>query len=331
LNKTKCSKTNYCIKFIGNNIEIKNKTNTTYSNYKNDKPIIKVNLKKHVKSSTELMKFVNVNSTNKNKKNKITKNNNSILSACTRHSINTSQIFINEIINKKKTLNSPSHSKNSTILKISKTLKENNNILNKIKTTPKYNKINKGEGFSSLEKKSYVGSNNKGYYSLKYELSLKNNGSNASKNKFSKNSFKPKTQSDIKTNKYSIKEDNLSKKSNKENMQSNGNEIGMDKRVKQKLLDRMNKVSKNNHGIWGGSTHIPKNGETFSEIMKSPHKDYLFGNNFYCNKKIISNENSKNDEKDLSKKDKSNDKKSQREIKVIKEYRAFSSSCNNYN
>ena len=332
LNKTNYGNTNYCIKSIGNNIEINNKTNTTYSNYKNDKPIIKVNLKKHIKSSTELMKFVNVDSTNKNKKNKITQNNNSILSACTKHSINTSQIIINEIISKKKILNSPSHSKNNTILKISKTLKENNNILNKIKTTPKYNKINKGEGFSSLEKKNYVGSNNKGYYSLKYELSMKNNSSNAIKNKFSKNSFKPKTQSDIKTNKYSIKEDNLSKKSNKENMQSNGNEYGMDERVKQKLLDRMNKVSKNNYGIWGGSACVPKNGEeTFSDIMKSPYKDCLFGNNFYCNKKIISNENSKNDEKDLSKKDKSNDIKSQREIKVIKEYRAFSSSCNNYN
>ena len=82
----------------------------------------------------------------------------------------------------------------------------------------------------------------------------------------------------------------------------------------------------------GGSTFVPKNEEeTFEEIMKSPHKDYFFENNFYCNKKIISNENSKNDEKDLSKKDKNNDKKSQREIKIIKEYRAFNSSYNNYN
>ena len=101
MKKTNCGNTNYCINSIGNNIEINNKTNTTYCNYENDKPIIKVNLKKHIKSSIELMKFVNVDSTNKNKKNKITENNNSILCASSRHSINTSQIIIYEIINKK--------------------------------------------------------------------------------------------------------------------------------------------------------------------------------------------------------------------------------------
>ena len=316
LNKTNNNINSY-LKPNNSNININTNSNTTFSNNqnKNDKPIIKVNLKKHIKSSSELIKFINVDTKNKNNKN--IKNNKSFLSACSKGSINTSQV-VNEILNKKKILKSPSQIKNNNTLKVSKTLKENN-IVNKTKTTPKYNKIHRGETFSTIEKKNYIGSNQKGYYSIKYEINIRSNNSNISKNKFIKNSFKPKTQSDIKINKYNIKEDEFMKKSNKENKENN-NDYGMDKRVKQKLLDRMNKASKNSLGyIWGNPGSKKNVPEVFCEIMKSPNKDYLFTNNFYNNKKIISNENSKNEDKDL---EKNNEKKNQKEIIVIKDYKS---------
>ena len=337
LNKTN-NNINSCNKSINSNININVNTNETYSNYQNDKnnkPIIKVNLKKHIKSSSELIKFINVDIKNKNNKNK--KNNKSFLSTCNKGSINTSQV-VKDLLNKKKILKSPLPTKNNNTLKTSKTVKENNNFMNKTKTTPKYNKIHKGETFSTIEKKNYIGSNQKGYYALKYELNLKNNNnSNINKNKCIKNSFKPKTQSDIKINKYNIKEDEYSKKSNKENKDKNydnkenkenkenyNNEYGMDKRVKQKLLDRMNKVSKNNFGyIWGctpgAKINVP---DAFKEIMKSPNKENIYSNNNYYNKKIISNENSKNEDKDLDIKEKKIDKRNQKEITIIKEYKA---------
>ena len=312
LNKTNTN-INSCTKSINTNMIVNN--NTTFTNYQNDIPIIKVNLKKRIKSSSELIKFINVDTKNKNNKN----NNKSFINNCNKSSINSSQI-LKEVLNKKKILKSPSQNKNNSTLKMSKTLKENNNALIKIKTTPKYNKIKKGETFSTIEKKSYKGSNQKGYYSIKYELNLKNNNSNISKNKYIKNSFKPKTQSDIKINKYKIKEDEYSKKSNKENKENN-NDYGMDKRVKQKLLDRMNKVSKNNIGyIWGGNQGAKKNvQEVFCDIIKSPNKENLFRNNFYRNSnKIISNENSKNEEKDFDKKEKIY---CQSQVALIKEYK----------
>ena len=330
LNKTN-NNINSCIKSINSNVNINTNANTTFSNYQNDdKLVIKVNLKKHIKSSSELIKFINVDTKNKNKKN--SKNNKSFISTCSKGSINTSQV-VNEIFNKKKIVKSPLPTKSDNTLKNSKTLKENNNIINKIKTTPKYNKIHKKETFSTIDKNNYIGSNHKGYYSIKYELGLKNNNnSNSSKNKLIKNSFKPKTQSDIKINKYNIKEDELSKKSNKEKKDNieNNNEYGMDKRVKQKLLDRMNKASKNCIGyIWGGNPGTKKNvNEAFYEIMKSPNKDYLFTNNFYCNNKIISNENSKNEDKDFDKKEKNNEKRNQKEITIIKEYKGSKLSSN---
>ena len=309
-----------CIKSISSNIY--NNSNTALLNYQNNKPIIKVNLKKHIKSSSELIKFINVDKKNKNVKNNKTKNNKSFVNTCSRGSINTSQV-IRELVNKKKILKSPSQTKNNN-LKTSKTQKENNNITNKIKTTPKYNKIHKHKTFSTIEKKNYIGSNQKGYYSIKYELNKNNNNSNITKNKFIKNSFKPKTQSDIKINKYSIKEDEYSKKSNKEN-KDNNNDYGMDKRVKQKLLDRMNKVTKNSLGIIlgnypGSKAYVP---EAFCDIMKSPNKDYnIFGNNFN-NNRIISNENSKNEEKDYEKKDKKYEKRNLKEASIIKEYNIY--------
>lgn len=320
LNKTN-NNIDSCIKSISSNIN--NNSNTALINYQNNKPIIKVNLKKHIKSSSELIKFINVDKKNKNVKNNKTKNNKSFVNTCSRGSINTSQV-IRELVNKKKILKSPSQTKNNN-LKTSKTQKENNNIINKIKTTPKYNKIHKHETFSTIEKKNYIGSNQKGYYSIKYELNKNNNNSNITKNKFIKNSFKPKTQSDIKINKYSIKEDEYSKKSNKEN-KDNNNDYGMDKRVKQKLLDRMNKVTKNSLGIIlgnypGSKAYVP---EAFCDIMKSPNKEYnIFGNNFYYNNRIISNENSKNEEKDFDKKDKKYEKRNLKETSIIKEYNNY--------
>ena len=55
--------------------------------------------------------------------------------------------------------------------------------------------------------------------------------------------------------------------------------------------------------------------------MKSPTKDFLFPNNFHYNNKIISNENSKNEDKDFEKKEKNNEKRNQKEVAIIKEYK----------
>ena len=52
--------------------------------------------------------------------------------------------------------------------------------------------------------------------------------------------------------------------------------------------------------------------------MKSPNKENLYINNnsYYYNKKIISNENSKNEDLDI--KEKNNEKRNQKEITLIK-------------
>ena len=103
------------MKSINSNMNMNNKNNDnnsakmniTFHNYINDcidKPLIRVNLKKHIKSSSQLMKFVNVNSKhNKTKSNKKTEtknkiknsrslfNNKSFINSCTKRSINSSQ------------------------------------------------------------------------------------------------------------------------------------------------------------------------------------------------------------------------------------------------
>ena len=264
-----CLYINYCMKSINSNMNMNNKNNDnnsakmniTFHNYINDcidKPLIRVNLKKHIKSSSQLMKFVNVNSKhNKTKSNKKTEtknkiknsrslfNNKSFINSCTKRSINSSQL-IKELLTKEQITKSPIKSKNNkTTLNISKsTIEKNINNINKDKDKPK-------------SKKNLVCSNNKKYYSINYELNLKSNGSTKmernknnkifNKNNKSKNYFKPKTQSDIKLHNFNIKEEN------KENTIKYDNaDYGMDKRVKQKLLDRMNKVTKNTFGnIWG--------------------------------------------------------------------------------
>ena len=338
---------NYCIKSINSkknqkfNNNNSTKINTTFHNYINDcidTPIIKVNLKKHLKSSSNLMQFINVNSKSskqkvksKTKNSRCVSNHKSFISTCTKRSINTSQL-IKELLSKKQILKSPIQTKNNnSMLKVSKTSKENStNFINKIKN--KNTKKIKAEKTSIYNKKNIVESNNKKNYSIKYEVNIRSNGSSKiDRNKKSKirnnnktkNIIKPKTQSDIKVHKYKIKEEK-----NKENMLKNENEeYGMDKRIKQKLIDRMNKVTKNTFGnIWG----VKKKNDNNSEIMKSPFKkeEYSITNKNFYDKKIISNENSKNEEREF-KNDKSIEKRNKLEFKIIKDYKGMST-YNNY-
>ena len=322
---------------IKNNINSA-KMNITFHNYINDcidKPIIRVNLKKHIKSTSQLMKFINVNSrSNKQKIKDKTKNQNSsclsnksFVSPSTKRSINTSQL-IKDLLTKKNKLKSPIKMKNNnSMLKTSKTSKENtSSFKNKVKTISKSNRNKKSNKSSNTLKKNLIASNNKKYYSIKYEINSKGNESSKidrnNKNKlYNKNSqnkiyLKPKTQSDIKVHKFNIKEEN------KENIFKNENEeYGMDKRVKQKLLDRMNKLTKNTFSnIWG----TKKNNDNFSENMKTPfiNKDFTLTHKNFYNKKIISNENSKNEERDC-KFDKSIEKRNQFEFKIIKNYKGI--------
>ena len=344
---------NYCTKsinsikstkFNNNNLT---KMNTTFHNYINDclnTPIIKVNLKKHLKSSSQLMQFINVNSKStksKSKSNpKIIKNNSrgllnnkSFINTCAKRSINTSQL-IKELLSKKNMLKSPKQIKNNnSMLKTSKTSKENNSsFISKIKNeSAKKIKVENNSIYN--HKKNIFGNNNKKYYSIKYEISLRSNGNSKidrnnnkiwNKNNKNKNYFKPKTQSDIKVHKFNIKEDK-----NRENILKNENEeYGMDKRIKQKLIDRMNKVTKNTFGnIWG----VKKKEDNYSEIMKSPfkNKDYSNTNKNFYNKKIISNENSKNEERDF-KNEKSIEKRNKFEFKIIKDYNGMNTYNNLY-
>ena len=332
---------NYCTKSINSNTNIKinnnnsTKINITYHNYINDcidTPIIKVNLKKHLKSSSHLMQFINVNSKSNKQKSKTKaksknsrSNNKSFINTCTKRSINTSQL-IKELLTKRQELKSPlKTNNNNSMLKTSKTSKEKSaSFINKLKN--KSTKNLKEEKTTTYQKQNIVGSNNKKFYSIKYEINLRSNGSK--KNERNKNDYKiwnktnktknknifiPKTQSDIKVHRFKIKEEK-----NKENILKNENEeYGMEKRVKQKLIDRMNKVTKNTFGnIWG----TKKKNCDFSEIMKSPfNKEYSITHKNFYNKKIISNENSKNDERDI-KNIKSIEKRNQFEFKIIKDY-----------
>ena len=196
--------------------------------------------------------------------------------------------------------------KSSNALKISKTLTENN-ILNRMQVTPKYNKIPKGSNAltTTLVKRNiYIGSNgknnNKG---IKYHNSTvkKNNkqlfGSSNNYKDILTNLFNHKTQSDFKTNKYFIL--------NNSNINSNNgnkynNEYGNDKHIKQKLLDRMNNATNNawQYVFRGNKNNNKNNGnkkvlmENLSEIMKSPDKK-----DFINNDTIISNESDDDIEK----------------------------------
>ena len=200
--------------------------------------------------------------------------------------------------------------KSSNALKISKTLTEEN-ILYRMQVTPKYYKIPKGgNAYTTLAKKNkFINSNEKnGTQNLK---NIKYNNSSIKKNcqimrsnnnykDILNNLFKHKTQSDFKTNKYYIL-NNSNVNSNKTKSNNNNenkylnkdNEYGMDKHVKQKLLDRMNNASNNWQYIFRGNNKGSNNNndnkkvliDNLSEIMKSPDKKDFINNNT-----IISNE-----------------------------------------
>ena len=86
----------------------------------------------------------------------------------------------------------------------------------------------------------------------------------------------------------------------------------------------MNKVTKN---TFGNIRKKKKNNDNFSDIMKSPfkNKEYSITHKNFYNKKLISNENSKNEEKDIKKE--KIEKRNQFELKIIKDYRG----SNTYN
>ena len=297
LNKTN-SNVNCCDKSISSN-----NANTTFTHYQNDRPLIRVNLKKQMKYSTELIQFINLDTKNKNEKNK--KNNDSLVNSCWKGSKYTSPM-INELINKNKILKSPLQVKNNNTLKSSKSLKDNR----------KFNKIPKSETINAIDKNPYINSNRKNYY---YELNIKStdNNSNFNKNK-SKIIVKPKTQSDIKVKNHIIIDEN-SKNENNDNKENkdNNNGNGMDEGLKQKLVDKMNKIPKNNLGyIWGGYLALKRNMKgNIGGIMKSPETYHLL----YYNKDFP-HENSKNEEKDSGQK--LNENRNQKDITIIKEYKA---------
>ena len=203
--------------------------------------------------------------------------------------------------------------KSSNALKISKTLTEQN-ILNRMQVTPKYNKIPKGGNAltTTLVKKNiYIGSNGKninsnGNKAIKYHNSSvkKNNnqffGSNNNYKDILTNLFNHKTQSDFKTNKYFVlNNSNINTNQGNKYSNNNNNEYGMDKHIKQKLLDRMNNATNNGwQYVFRGNKNSNNNGnkkvlmENLSEIMKSPDKKDLINNDT-----IISNDSDEENEK----------------------------------
>ena len=115
------------------------------------------------------------------------------------------------------------------------------------------------------------------------------------------NLFNHKTQSDFKTNKYFVlNNSNINSNQGNKYLNNNNNEYGMDKHIKQKLLDRMNNATTNGlqYVFRGNKTNNNNNGnkkilmENLSEIMKSPEKK-----DFINNDTIISNESDEEYEK----------------------------------
>ena len=269
---------------------------------------IKINLKNHNKSSSLLCKPKGIINKNKDSNSNI----NSILKILNSGGKENSQLLQN-LLKKVSDSKSPLKKyKSSNALKISKTLTEQN-ILNRMQATPKYYKIPKGgNAYTTIAKKNkFINSNEKnGTENLK---SIKYNNSSIKKNyqfvrsnnnykDILNNLFNHKTQSDFKTNKYyinnnsNIHSDNAKSNNNNENRYLINNDYGMDKHVKQKLLDRMNNATNNWQFIFRGNNSNNNNDkkvliENLSEIMKSPEKKDIMNNNT-----IISNESE--DEKD---------------------------------
>ena len=254
------------------------KNNTTNNNIKKNKDIAnknQANLLSHIKSFSYLI------GRTKNSANKYRNISNKKMNTGTKES---SEILYDLLTNNKEKINSPPKSKKNNVLKISKTLTEQN-IFSRMQTTPKYYKIPKGgKGYSTISKKNYdnTNSNTNTNTNKKY---------NNDYNMFINNLFKHKTQSDVKTNKYFINSNNSKYTTNgKEN--TNNNYYDMDKNVKQKLLDRMNNATKNNwHYIIRGNNNNNNNEsqkvllKNLSEIMQTPDKEEFLKNNT-----IISNE-----------------------------------------
>ena len=301
------------------NINLNNKlakniyTNNFINNNNNsEQQKSRINLKNHNKSSSLLIKPKGV----------VYKKNiepnadlNNIIKILNSGGKENSQ-FLENLINKVNNSNAKSplkKYKSSNALKISKTLTEQN-ILNRMQVTPKYYKIPKGgNAYSTFAKKNiYLSSNGKyateNVSNVKYNNSTmkKNNHqfmhSNNNYNDILSNLFNHKTQSDFKTNKYYILNNSNTNSNNnpKSNINTNkyinnNNDYGMDKHVKQKLLDRMNNATSSGwqYLIRGNNNNNNnKNNknqkiliENLSEIMKSPEKKDFIDNNT-----IISNE-----------------------------------------
>ena len=299
------------------------------NNYINNKNYekAKTNMKNNNKSSSSLIKQKGV-MMNKNVDYSNT-NINSILKILNSGGKENSQLLQNLLkkMNNSNTKSPMKKYKSSNALKISKTLTEQN-ILNRMQVTPKYYKIPKsGNAYTTtlVKKNIYINSNEKTgtekLKNIKYNnSSIKKNyqilNSNNNYNEILGNLFNHKTQSDFKTNKYYIlnnsnmNSNNNAKSNNNTNkyMINNNNEYGMDKHVKQKLLDRMNNATTNGWQfiLRGNNPNNHNNGnkkvlmENLSEIMKSPNK-----NDFINNNTIISNESEDENEK------KENNEKSQ--------------------
>ena len=270
----------------------------------------KINLKNHNKSSSLLCKpkgtvYKNIDSNS---------NINKILKLLNSGGKENSllQNLLKKVSNSKSPLKKY---KSSNTLKISKTLTEQN-ILNRMQATPKYYKIPKGgNAYTTIAKKNkYINSNKKNatenLKSIKYNnSSIKKNyqfvRSNNNYNDILNNLFKHKTQSDFKANKYyiinnsNINSDNAKSNNNNDNRYLINNDYGMDKHVKQKLLDRMNNATNNWQFIFRGNNSNNNNDkkvliDNLSEIMKSPEKKDIINNNT-----IISNESDdENDKKE---------------------------------
>ena len=261
-------------KSFNNKINTKNNINKNNSikknNNNNNTNKNQTNLLSHIKSFSYLMG-------RKNTANKYRNISNKKMSSGTKES---SGILYDLLTNNKEKINSPPKTKKVNILKISKTLTEQN-ILNRMQTTPKYYKIPKGGNeYTTISKKKYdnTNSNTNTNTNKKY---------NNDYNMFINNLFKHKTQSDVKTNKYFINSNNSKYTNGKEN--TNNNYYDMDKNVKQKLLDRMNNATKNNwHYILRGNNNNESTKvllKNLSEIMQTPDKEEYLKNNT-----IISNE-----------------------------------------
>ena len=309
-NKNKINNSNNYNNYNSTNNKL-SKNNHYINNHNYEKA--KINLKNHNKSSSILSKpkglvYKNIDSNS---------NINNILKILNSGGKENSQLLQNLL---KKISNSKSplkKYKSSNALKISKTLTEQN-ILNRMQATPKYYKIPKGgNAYSTVAKKNiYINSNEKNgtetlkntkYNNSSIKKTYQFMKSNNNYNDILSNLFKHKTQSDFKANKYyiinnnsNVNSNNAKSNNNNENRYLNNNDYGMDKHVKQKLLDRMNNATNNWQFIFRGNNSNNKNDnkkvliENLSEIMKSPEKKDFMNNNT-----IISNESEdENDKKE---------------------------------